>query len=110
MWGSDYPHTESTFQQLVFMSLVPRLSYVLLQPAHVGAVHIPVHAHHRRPDRLELAEHLERREVAGVQEQVGARDPLDARIRKPPRAPRQVRVGYDGDQHPGTRLTGSPRP
>ena len=50
-----------------------RLHHPLLrqQPAQVGAVHVPVHAHHRRPDRLQLAEHLERREVAGVQEQVG---------------------------------------
>ena len=53
----------------------------------VGAVHVAVHTHHRRADRLELAEHLEGREVACVKEQVGARDPLDACIRQPP-APR----------------------
>ena len=75
------------------------------QPAQLRAVHVAVHAHQRRPDRLELAQDLEGREVACVKQQIGPRDPLDARLRQPPRAPRQVRVGYHGDQHPGTTLT-----
>jgi hypothetical protein len=63
-----------------------------------------VHPGYRGPDRLELAQHLERGEVTGVQEQVRHRDPLEARVRQPPRAARHVRVGDDGDQHRGTEL------
>jgi hypothetical protein len=69
------------------------------QPPQLGAVHVAVHANERRSDRLEVAQHLERREVAGVQEQVRRPDPLDARVGQPPRPARHVRVGYDGDDH-----------
>ena len=44
------------------------------------------------------------REVAGVKQQVRRRDPLDARLRQPPRPARQMRVGYHGDQHARTTL------
>jgi hypothetical protein len=63
------------------------------EPTHVRAVHVAVHPDEWRSDRLELPQHLERREVAGVQQEIGAGDPLDASIRQPPRAARQVRIG-----------------
>ena len=66
---------------------------------------LPCTPTHRRADRLELAQDLERREVARVQEQVRARDPLDAGVRQPPGTPRQVRVGYDGDQDAAAAVT-----
>lgn len=59
-----------------------------------------MYADERRTDRLELAHDLQGREVPCVEQQIRPRDPLEARLRKPPRAPRQVRVGYHGDQHP----------
>jgi hypothetical protein len=53
---------------------------------------------HRRPQRAKLLEERDGGEVAGVQDQVGGPQSLDARIRQPPRAPREVRVGDDRDE------------
>jgi SnoaL-like domain len=69
------------------------------QPAQLWDIDIPVDREQRRADRLELAQDLDRRDIASVQEQVGARDALDARTGEPSCAARQVRVRDDGDQH-----------
>jgi hypothetical protein len=47
--------------------------------------------------RLELAQHGGCGEVPGVQDQVGALELLDACLRQPASASRQVRVGEDRD-------------
>ena len=51
-------------------------------------VDVPVHRAHRRAERAELLEERDGDEVAAVQDQVGAAQPLDARRRAAPRAPR----------------------
>ena len=69
------------------------------QPTQLVGVHVPAHADQRRPDPLERPHHLRRHEVAGVQEQVGVADQLDAPLRQAPTAPGHVGVRDDGDQH-----------
>jgi hypothetical protein len=62
-----------------------------------GLVHVPVDAF----DASESAELLERgdgREVAGVDDEIGSAQELDARVRQPPSTARQVRVSEDCDQ------------
>ena len=63
----------------------------------LGAVDVPAHRVHRRPERLQRFEHLELHEVAGVQDRVGAAV-ADARVGKPA-SPRHVRVGDHRDDH-----------
>jgi hypothetical protein len=67
-------------------------------------VHVPVHALERRPDRTQLLEDARCDEVAAVQQKLGACDEPHALVRQRPRAPRQVRIGDDGDadQEAGT--------
>lgn len=64
--------------------------------AQRGLVHVPVHGVDRRK-RAQLLEHREHHEVAGVHDQVGDGQLCRARVRKPPRAARQVCVGDDRD-------------
>ena len=65
----------------------------------LGGIHVAVNPRDGGPDRLELAQHRKGHEVAGVQEQIGGGDPLDAGIGEPPRAAWEVSVGDDGDEH-----------
>jgi hypothetical protein len=60
-------------------------------------VRVPDDGRHRRPERPELLEERDRREVARVQDEVGRTQSLDARVRQPPLAARKVRVGDDRD-------------
>ena len=80
------------------------------QPAQLVGVDVAVHARQRRTDPLELAQHLDGREVAGVEQQVGARDALDEGVGQPPRAARHVGVGDDGDERSRVYTQPHPRP
>jgi hypothetical protein len=59
-------------------------------------VHVPVDGLDRR-DRRELPQHRGGGDVARVEDQVGAPEFSEARLRQAPRPARQVRVGDDGD-------------
>ena len=54
-----------------------------------------------RPERPQLLEHRKSDEVAGVDDEVGSLERVQARLRQPPPAPRQVSVG--DDREPGQR-------
>jgi hypothetical protein len=56
----------------------------------------------RGPEHPKHVEERNRDEVAGVEDQVGVKQPLDACRRQPPRAARQVGIGDDGDERPGS--------
>jgi len=60
-------------------------------------VHVSADAGQRRAELLQLLHELRRHEVAGVQQEVGARDQTDALLRERPRPAREVGVGDDGD-------------
>ena len=62
-------------------------------------VDVPAHGVHGRPERLQRLEHLQLHQVAGVQDRVGALQPLH-NVGQPPRSARQVRVGDHRDDHP----------
>jgi hypothetical protein len=49
----------------------------------------------RRPERPQLLEDCDRRDVAGVQDQIGGPKELEALVGQSPRTPRQVGVGDD---------------
>jgi hypothetical protein len=71
------------------------------EPPQLRAVHIPVHADDRRPDGLELPQDLDRDEVAGVKQEVGGGDALEASIGESACATGEVRVSNYGDEHLG---------
>ena len=81
------------------------------QPAQLGAVDVAVDTEPAAA-RSPRARGASRRCVKspGVEQQVRLRDPLDARVREPPRAARQVGVGDHGDQHGASRLAPSSAP
>ena len=64
----------------------------------VEAVHVAVNRGDRRPERVDLVEHVAGHEVACMDDEVGRRHPLPALVGQAPCAPRQVRVGEDGDE------------
>ena len=63
--------------------------------AHLRLVDVAVHRVDRRPERLQQLEHLERDQVARVQDRVGGAQPRHARLRQRARAPGHVRVADD---------------
>lgn len=67
-----------------------------------GLVHVSVHRLQRRQG-AQLLEHIERREVADVQDQVGGSEKSQASVRKPALAARQVRVADERDQRTPSR-------
>ena len=64
-------------------------------------VDVSVHGHHAAV-ALQLAQHGKRAQVAGVQDQVGRPQPLDAGGGQPAGAAGQVGVGDDRDPHGGS--------
>jgi hypothetical protein len=65
------------------------------------AIDVPMDPYDWRPDGLELVQYRSGHEVAGVKQQVGGGDALDALIGEPPGAAREVGVGNYGDEHQG---------
>ena len=63
--------------------------------AQRGLVDVAVHGVHRRAERLEQLEHLDGDEVAGVEDQVGGAQPLDAGRGQRTAALGHVRVADD---------------
>jgi hypothetical protein len=64
---------------------------------HRGVVHVPADGSSRR-DLFELGQDRERRQIAGVQDQLRVMEELDARVRQASPSPRQVRVADDREQ------------
>jgi hypothetical protein len=62
----------------------------------------------RRAERLQLLERGDRRDVAGVKDQVGRPEQVEALVRQPPRAARQVGVGDDCDPRQPTPFRNFP--
>ena len=65
--------------------------------AQLRLVGVPVDGDKRRPERLQLLERRDARDVAGVEDQIRGAHELDAAIGQPARAAGQVRIGNDGD-------------
>jgi RNA polymerase sigma factor (sigma-70 family) len=65
----------------------------------LGIVDVAVDSDERRADRGDLLVGLQPPEVARVDDQVGARDPLDALFGQPPTTARKVGVTDYGDDH-----------
>ena len=64
------------------------------------AVDVSPHPVDRRTERLEVFQHLQLHEVAGVQDRVRLLEPLHARVGQPARPARQMRVRDHRDDHP----------
>ena len=62
---------------------------------HRRLVHVAVNGVQRRAERLEQLEHLDRHEVAGVQDRVGGAEPRHACLRQRARASGHVRIADD---------------
>jgi hypothetical protein len=58
---------------------------------------------HGRAEPAQLVEEGGADEVARVEDEIGGAEPLDARVRQAARAPRQMRVGDDGDERQATQ-------
>ena len=67
------------------------------KPPQLRLVGVAVNREQRRPERLQLLERRDARDVSGVEDDVRRAQELDAAIRQPARATRQVRVGNNGD-------------
>ena len=67
------------------------------QPPNLDVVHVSVHAL-ESPQRLELAQERQGREVAAVEDQLGRPELGDTALRQAPRTPRQMGVGEDSDE------------
>jgi hypothetical protein len=78
------------------------------QRAQLRVVLIAAHGDHGRPEGFELDEHRPRHEVAGVHDQVGRAEPIDARAGQLPAAPGQVRVGDDRELRRGRQGVSGP--
>jgi hypothetical protein len=70
------------------------------EPPQLRAIHVPVHADDRWPDRLELPQYLYRDEVAGMKQEVGRGNALEACIGESTCAAWEVGVSDCGDEHP----------
>ena len=68
---------------------------------HAGPVDVAVDGVDGRAERLQQLEHLDRDEVAGVEDRVGGAHPLHARGGQRPAAAGHVRVADDGQAHGG---------
>jgi hypothetical protein len=67
--------------------------------ADLGNVDVAVHGNERGADRRDLGKRLGAGEVARVDDRVGAREVVDARLRKAARPARHVGVGNERDPH-----------
>jgi hypothetical protein len=81
----------------------PRLRRVDLEPlgeqrSERRLVDVAANGVQGRPERAQVLEGRQARDVACVQDQVGRAQQLDAALREPPRPARQVRVRDDRDE------------
>jgi hypothetical protein len=67
---------------------------------HVGRVDISMYGGDRWAERLQVAQDVDRREIARVKQQIGGGYLLGSSVREPAPTAGQVGIGEDGDQHP----------